>query len=123
MLMPTVPNNLSLDEKQIEVLEEKGIELSSVYIIKRETLHPSAVRVDGYTNGHYVFFLEGTMSDHAMFLKYLYGQNYGEQQYAITLSSRFRGINIYGSPTEKYVMPANLVNIRSAPISPINYSS
>lgn len=116
--MPTVPNNLSLNEKQIEVLSEMGIAPTSVYIIKGETLHASAVRVDGYTNGHYVFFLEGTASEHAMFLKYLYGDNY-----AIIMPARFRSISIYGGPTQKYVTAENLVNVQSAPISPISYTA
>lgn len=116
--MPTVPNNLSLSEKQIEVLSEMGITPTSVYIIKGETLHASAVRVDGYTNGHYIFFLEGSASEHAMFLKYLFGENYG-----IVMPTRFRNISIYGSPTQKYVTPANLVNVQSATISPISYTA
>jgi hypothetical protein len=116
--MPTVPHNLALSDDQLEVLAEKDIAPSSIYIIKRETLHPSAVRVDGYTNGHYVFFLEGTATEHAMFLQYLYGKSY-----EIVMPTRFRGITIYGSPTERYVTPANLVNVQAAPISPINYTS
>lgn len=116
--MSTVAHNLSLSEKQIEVLSEMGITPTSVHIIKGETLHPSAVRVDGYTNGHYVFFLEGTASEHAMFLKYLYGENY-----SIVMPTRFRDISIYGSPTQKYVTLANLVNVRSTPISPISYTA
>lgn len=116
--MSTVPHNLALSADQLEVLSEKDITPTSVYIIKRETLHPSAVRVDGYTNGHYVFFLEGNASEHAMFLKYLYGESY-----AIVMPTRFRGITIYGSPTERYVTPANLVNVQSAPVSTISYTS
>ena len=116
--MSIVLHNLSLSDKQIEVLSEMGITPTSVYIVKGETLHPSAVRVDGYTNGHYVFFLEGSASEHAMFLKYLYGDHYG-----IVMPTRFRSISIYGSPTQKYVTAVNLVNVQSVPLSPIRYTS
>lgn len=116
--MSKVPHNLSLSADQLEVLSEMGITPTSVYIIKAETLHQTAVRVDGYTNGHYVFFLDGDARDHAMFLRYLFGESYN-----IVMPTRFRNITIYGSPTEKYVIPANLVNLQSAPISTISYTS
>lgn len=115
--MAIVPNNLMLNEGQIEVLVEMQITPDSVYIIKGESLHQSAVRIDGYTNGHYVFFLEGSATDHAMFLKYLYGDNY-----TLIMPTRFRSISIYGGPTQKYVNPANLVNVKTASIAPVSYS-
>lgn len=115
--MVSVPNNLMLNEGQIEVLVEMGITPESVYIIKGESLHHSAVRIDGYTNGHYVFFMEGTATEHAMFLKYLFGENYG-----LIMPTRFRSISVYGGPTQKYVTPGNLVNVQTASIAPVSYT-
>jgi hypothetical protein len=115
--MPVVPNNLMLSEGQVEVLSEMGIHPDAIYIIKGETLHASAVRIDGYTNGHYVFFLEGNATEHATFLKYLFGDNY-----SLILPTRFRGVSVYGGPTQKYVTGQNLVSVQSATSTPVSYT-
>jgi|GEM_PF-2662396 len=114
--MPSsTPHSLVITDTQQEVLQELGISLSSIYIIEGDALHET-VRVDAYTNGHYVFFLAGNSVDHANFLRHLYGIDY-----KISLPSRFRGITIYGSPTERFVKSVNVVNVSSAPNTLITY--
>lgn len=112
-----VPNNLMLTDGQIEVLGEMGIDTNVIYIIKGESLHSSAVRVDGFTNGHYVFFFEGSAAEHAVYLRYLFGDHY-----TLIMPARFRNISIYGGPTQKYVNPQNLVTVQTASPTPVSYS-
>jgi hypothetical protein len=115
--MAPVPNNLLLDDRQLEVLAENGI-TEGIYVIKGELLHRSAVRIDGYTNGHYVFFLTGEAAEHVVFLRHLYGENY-----PISMPTRFRGITIYGSPSHRFMAPENRVNIQPMnTVAPITYA-
>jgi hypothetical protein len=115
--MPSIDSRLRLNEKQLEVLSEQGIRSDDVYRISGDLLHHTACRIDGYSNGHFVFFIEGTMSEHLIFLKYLFGDSY-----SAVIPSRFRGLTIYASPTGKFVKPENKVTIEVVLVSaPIDY--
>lgn len=98
--------SLKLHPDQLQVFSQLGIDTEKVHLISGDSLHPTAVRVDGYTNGHYVFFTDGVMPDHVTFMRYLFGS-----EHRPALKTLYLGISVYKSPTAEYVDPANLVGI------------
>jgi hypothetical protein len=97
---------LTLHETQVAMLTRLGISVDALYIVQADFLHPTAVRVDGYASGHYVFFTDGNSEEHARFLKYLFGNEYLPRLKAMDL-----GLSIYQSPTAKYISAENLVSV------------
>jgi hypothetical protein len=61
--------------------------------------------------------LEGDAEQHSVFLRYLFGENH-----KIIIPTRFRSVSLYGSPTQKYVKPENLVAVQTSTVAPISYS-
>jgi hypothetical protein len=98
--------SLKLHPDQLQVFSQIGIDTEKVHLISGDSLHPTAVRVDGYTNGHYVFFVSGVMPDHMTFMRYLFGS-----EHKPSLKTLYMGISIYKSPTAEYIKPENLVSI------------
>jgi hypothetical protein len=105
-----IPQKLLLSEQQKSDLEEIHVDLERTYLVRGGDLHRSAVRINGYCSGFYVFFVEGDTSDHVIFLKYVFGENY-----VVRLVHRFRGISVYGSPLLKHIKASNKVDINSSP--------
>lgn len=98
--------SLKLHPDQLQVFSQLGIDTEKVHLISGDSLHPTAVRVDGYTSGHYVFFIDGALPDHMTFMRYLFGSDHRP-----ALKTLYLGISIYKSPTAEYVKPSNLVAI------------
>lgn len=111
-----VANNLVLTDPQLEVLAELGIAKTDIYYIRGELLQGTIVKAHGYTNGQFVFFLEGNATEHAVFLKYLFGNEYRPQ-----MPYRFRGLTIYGTPTQVFMKPEYKVTISSVSEPLVDY--
>jgi hypothetical protein len=111
-----VANNLVLSDAQLEVLAELGIAKTDIYYIRGELLQGTIVKAHGYTNGQFVFFLEGNATEHAIFLKYLFGNEYRPQ-----MPYRFRGLTIYGTPTQAFMKPEYKVTISSVSEPLVDY--
>jgi hypothetical protein len=111
-----VVNNLVLTEPQLEVLSELGIAKTDIYYIRGELLQGTLVKAQGYTNGQYVFFLEGNATEHAVFLRYLFGNEYKPQ-----MPYRFRGLTVYGTPTQAFMKPEYKVTISSVSEPLVDY--
>jgi len=100
--------SLQLHVDQIQVLTQIGIDTEKLYLVAGDKLHPTAVRVDGYASGHYILFVDGTVSDHQVFMQYLFGR-----EHRPVLRTLYLGLHIYRSPTAEYVTPENLVSVVS----------
>lgn len=104
------PYGLNLTADQAEVFSDLKIDTKNLYFIDNDLL-PSAVylRVNGYTNGHYVVFVEGVEHEHKAFLQSLYGK-----EFDAPLIQKARGLTVYGSPTHQFLKDMNLVTVNVA---------
>ncbi len=107
------PYGLNLTADQAEVFSDLKIDPKKLYFIDNDLL-PSAIylRVNGYTSGHYVVFVEGEEHEHKAFLQSLYGK-----EFDAPLIQKARGITIYGAPTQPFVKDMNLVAVNVAAAS------
>lgn len=85
---------MELDQEQIDVLEELGLDVDSLCEIKGTRLHPQVIHNNGFTDGeHLVFFDDlrgGGDADHKRFIYYM-----GAERESVLLA-KWQGVTVYG---------------------------
>lgn len=88
LLMAKNQLNLILSQRQASALENIGVSLGNSVIVVRSDNFCPTLAVDAYVSDRYIFFTEGTETDHISFLREFYGENYEE----IVKPTRYTGI-------------------------------
>lgn len=104
MTLSTV--SLNLNSEQLEVLvQDVGMDADQIYAMNNNIYRPP-VSLPAYTNGHYVFFTNGTVAQQSQYITAIFGASYAENPVI-----KNRGLTIYAGPTAQFINPENLVNV------------
>jgi hypothetical protein len=98
--------SLNLSSEQLEVLvQDVGIDANKIYAMNNNAYRPP-VSLSAYTNGHYIFFTDGTTEQHQQYITAIFGESYAQEPF-----TKSRGLTVYEGPTAKFIQPSNLVKI------------
>jgi hypothetical protein len=109
--MPAVaPVQITLSQDHKDNFLQIGVDLA-VTLIHRVDNHAinATAPIDGYTTGHYLFFISGAEEQHRQFCKLLY-----QTQQEPFLALKAPGLWVYAAATAKFMTPENLVTLSYA---------
>jgi hypothetical protein len=114
-------HNLELTEKQVNFLNNYGIDASvpgSIHIVEGKDLHPNLSETNAYFGNQYIFFLEGDSAKHSICLKTILKTNQ-----APMLKGLYAGVSIYATWLEQYKNKDGEVLVVNTPTpSEVNYT-
>lgn len=104
--MSATPSSLVLTtEQKSDLTNRLKIDLTKIFFVENTLLQPAAA-LDGYSTGHYLFFVGGTQSQHVEFYKIMYGTNTIPE-----LVLKVPGIWVYETPSAKFATTENQVTV------------
>ncbi len=101
------PVQITLSQDHKDNFMQLGIDLITtlIYRVDNHTINATAP-IDGYTTGHYLFFISGSEDQHRQFFKLLY-----QTQKDPLLALKAPGLWVYAAETAKFTTSENLVTL------------